>query len=120
MWQLAGNVRRNNRIATFETKKGKTSEAIIEIISQQQNAIDYKLLLHACGGGFSETIVPILNTNVSGNMSENIVQSFVWHWISVLDLAWIMVENASSHTHVLPNIECIFTENLSIWESYPC
>jgi len=31
-----------------------------------------------------------------------------------------MVENASSHTHVLPNIECIFTENLSICESSPC
>jgi len=35
---------KNNTIAIFETKKGKLSENIIEVITQQQKAIYYKSL----------------------------------------------------------------------------
>jgi len=41
----------------------------------QQQFITNLYQLDACGRGFSDTIVPIINTNVSGSKSETLFQS---------------------------------------------
>jgi len=37
-----------------------------------------------------------------------------------LDMTCFIIENALSHTNVLPHIECIFVQNLTVWEIYLC
>jgi len=104
----------SNRFTTFKIEKRKISDCVSEIIAQQLTATYYNSVAYksnACVRGFSNTIVPIYQTQyVSHNKLEPTVPCFVCNSITVFRFDLLHGRNCAK------NIECIFcAKYFNLW-----